>query len=185
MINSIKIKITSWFYLLILLPVLGNAQTCQTGKILETTPASQFIDHDDGTVTDNKTKLMWKKCSEGQAIINCDGNPANYTWGDALTHTQALNEEGGYAGYTDWRLPNIKELTSIVEDQCAYPSINLAVFPNTAQDAAFWSSSPLSEDLGSYGFSGWFVTFNDGSADWMDFTYTYLGTQVRLVRGSQ
>lgn len=62
---------------------------------------NNFIDHGDGTISDLATGLMWQQAD--------DGIPRN--WEDALTYSESL-EEGGY---TDWRLPNAKELHSIVD----------------------------------------------------------------------
>ncbi len=160
-----------------LLPVIGYAQTCKTGSIPATTPATQFTDHGDGTVTDNKTGLMWKKCVEGQDLLTCSGSAASYNWKDALEQAQTVNGSG-FAGYTDWRVPNIKELASIVEEQCYAPAINLAVFPNTDQYAWFWSASP-------YAYNGdlaWSVFFRNGYVSYYPKSNGY---QVRLVRSGQ
>jgi hypothetical protein len=62
---------------------------------------NDFVDNGDGTVTDRATGLMWTRADS--AI------PMN--WGDALEHAEALDT----AGHDDWRLPNAKELQSIVD----------------------------------------------------------------------
>jgi hypothetical protein len=62
--------------------------------------AGRFRDNGDGTVSDLCTGLMWQKTMPGQ-----------YVWQDALKYCENLS----LAGYTDWRLPNIKELQSIVD----------------------------------------------------------------------
>lgn len=165
--------------LAILLPVAANAQSqvCRTGTVPATTPTSRFVNNNDGTVMDNKTSLMWKKCSEGQAwnsvTGDCDGSVATYTWKTALERAQTVNnDEGGFASYRDWRVPNIKELASIVEEQCYEPAINLTVFPNTPP-LLFWSSSP---DAGYYTYNVHFVDGSDSrGARWDD-------SFVRLVR---
>lgn len=174
--NLTKIKLLTC--ILTLQSAMSNAQTCNTDTILATTPTSQFTDNANGTITDKKTRLIWKRCSEGQfwnsIMLNCDGTAAGYNWQASLTQAQVVNGSGGFAGLTDWRLPNSKELSSIVEEQCDSPAINLIVFPNTS-GVAFWSSSSYVNDANDV----WFVVFDRGDE--------YAGNkirsnQVRLVR---
>jgi hypothetical protein len=154
-------KITLLIFLLVLLPVVSHAQTCQTSSAPATTPDSQLTDNGNGTVTDTKTGLMWKKCSEGQSGNHCEiGSAATYSWQAAINRADVVNLNG-FAGYSDWRLPNIKELRSIVERQCFSPAINLTQFPNTAS-TLFWSASPYtnaSDDL------AWHGDFDTGRAE--------------------
>ena len=79
---------------------------------------------------------------------------------------------------TGWRLPNIDELSSIVELRCSNPSINLQLFHNISSDW-FWSGSPLAEGS-SY---AWYVSFSHGHAYNYDRNGGY--PRVRLVRGEQ
>ena len=163
--------------LLAVLPLVANAQTCQPGSIPATTPTSQFTDNSDGTVTDNKTGLMWKKCAEGQDMLTCSGSSMNFNWQAALQHAQDMN--GGTTGnnlaYNDWRVPNIKELASIMEEQCYYPAINAAVFPNTPT-VWFWSAS--SDASSGYRARG--IDFYRGNGNVLG--YKDYGGSVRLVR---
>jgi hypothetical protein len=91
----------------------------------------ELLDNADGTVTDPATGLTWeKKC-------DCRGTPhhfeATYFWsGDGAHETiwdwlEAINGEGahGFAGHRDWRIPNVKELMSLVD----YARSNPAVAP--------------------------------------------------------
>lgn len=162
--------------LLALLPALSVAQVCKPDSIPATTPTAQFTAHGNGTVTDTKTALMWKQCPEGQSGADCSiGRALYYSWEQALAHVETLNASGGFAGYTDWRLPNIKELASLVEEQCDDPAINSALFPNTASEL-FWSSSPVVYDKGNT----WMVYFGRGSnVNWPYWVDAFL---VRLVR---
>ena len=158
---------------------LDNYQPCRIGLILETTPTTQFKDNNDGTVTDLKTKLIWKKCSEGQQwqAGTCADDTAvadMMTWQEALTRASQVNSSGGFAGSVNWRLPNIKELSSIIEDACYGPSINLNVFPTTPA-GIYWSSTPY---IGSADHA-WSVRFNYGQNS-MNFKYDYYF--ARLVR---
>lgn len=154
--------------------VLGQGCANDT-QIPPTTPILRFADNDDGTVTDGKTGLMWAKCVEGLSAAGCTaGTAAGYTWQDALNLAAGKN----LAGYGDWRLPNIKELQSIVERQCNSPAINLAVFPNTP-NSDFWSTS-LSSDNSNNAFS---VNFNIGRNDNYHNREHHLF--IRLVRSGQ
>jgi len=65
---------------------------------------NDFVDNVDGTITDTATGLMWPKVDSGVGM----------DWEDALAWVQQKNEEN-YLGYNDWRLPNAKELQSIVD----------------------------------------------------------------------
>lgn len=165
--------------LVVALPVMGNAQICHTSSIPASTPTAQFINHGNGTVTDTKTGLMWKKCAEGQEPLGCIGPASGFTWQAALQRVQEVNSgmAGHTLGYTDWRVPNIKELTSIVEGQCIAPAINLAVFPNPAMGV--WSSSPTAYHDGD----AWYVIFSSVS----DSGWSAKGSvlEVRLVRDAQ
>jgi len=130
----------------------------------------------DGTVTDNSTGLMWAQCSEGQSGTGCaTGSVTNMVWADALT--AARNSRLG--GYSDWRLPNAKELQSIVDYSVYGPSIDRANFPNTPSSFV-WSSSPAA----GYSDGAWYVNFGNGAVG-----YGYGGWSsafaVRLVRGGQ
>jgi len=63
-----------------------------------------FTDNHDGTVTDAATGLMWDK----------NGSAAGMNWQNALAYAQTMNAQN-YLGHSDWRLPNAKELHSIVD----------------------------------------------------------------------
>lgn len=152
------------------------AQTCRD-NVAESTPTATFEVHNNGTVTHKQTKLMWKVCSEGQtwkADGTCDGTVANYQKDEALTIPLTLNAENGFAGHTDWRLPTVKELKSIVESKCYLPSINAEIFNNTASSGYRSSSTIEGNDISAWGvyFHFGFDYFNsNGNQD-----------HVRLVR---
>ncbi len=85
-------------------------------------------------VTDVQAGLVWRRCSEGQVWSAgvCSGTPT------AFTHEQAL----AYAKtQTVWRIPNIKELSSLVDSGRFNPAIDGNAFPLTPS-ALYWSSSP-------------------------------------------
>lgn len=100
-------------------------------------------------VTDTITGLMWKQCSEGLSGSGCaTGTSTIFSWGEALEHAKLVNAVGGFAGYSDWRVPNIKELSSLVALDRRNPAINSAIFPNTPYTEADWFlCAELSEAL--------------------------------------
>jgi len=103
---------------------------------------NSFTDNEDETITDQATNLMWSK----------DDSLESMTWSEALAWVQTKNEEG-YLGYSDWTLPDAKQLQSIVDysrspdttDSPALdPLFNSTIIINEAgQDdyAAYWSST--------------------------------------------
>ena len=62
---------------------------------------NSFVDNGDGTITDLATGLMWQKAD----------SVVTYNWEQALDYAENLT----LAGYSDWRLPNVKELQGIVD----------------------------------------------------------------------
>ncbi|MFW5452885.1 DUF1566 domain-containing protein [Thioalkalivibrio sulfidiphilus] len=131
----------------------------QNDRLAPTTPMSEFALHEDGTTTHVTTGLVWMRCSLGQTWngTTCTGSASTYTWQQALQAVADLNSGGGFAGHTDWRLPNKNELNSIVERKCYEPAINGAIFPATPADW-YWSSSPYADDA----TGAWNVSFNGG-----------------------
>lgn len=129
------------------LPVV--AQTCKD-SIEHTVHPDQLINNGDGTITDAKTGLMWSQCSFGQewTAEGCSGSPMNLNWEEALLAAQVFNEGGGLAKNTDWRIPNIKELGSLVEHKCHSPAISLNYFPDTPS-ATYFSSTVKVDSLGA------------------------------------
>jgi len=148
------------------------------GTITASTPTADFVDHGDGTVTHVKTGLMWKQCSEGLSGAGCTTGAATlHTWQAALQLAKTLNAGGGFAGFTDWRLPNQKELNSIVEGQCVTPTINATIFPATVSNW-YWSASPYAGGA-TNAWVVYFVNGNDGAGNKAS------SNSVRLVRGGQ
>jgi hypothetical protein len=91
--------------------------------------ALSYTDNGDGTITDNNTGLMWEKKDASGGIHDQDNS---YTWGmtvqsNAMDGTMVteflatLNRAPCFAGHCDWRIPNVKELLSIVDYEMPYP----------------------------------------------------------------
>ncbi len=144
-------------------------------NVAESTPTSAFTDNGNGTVTHNLTGLIWKRCAEGQTWngSTCTGDATLFSWANALI--QAKN--ASFADQTDWRLPNLKELESIVESCGLDPSINQTLFPATPA-SYFWSGSTY---VPSPAYA-WIVDFYNGNtlADLKTLSF-----DARLVRGGQ
>lgn len=153
------------------------AQSC-VSSIPDPAPDSRYQMNADGTVMDLNTGLMWMRCAMGQTwdsqSSTCSGKATAYNWKDALTAVQTLDQGSGFAGYTDWRLPNLRELTSLVRYACPDPAINSKAFPATPSNV-FWTSTPVES---SYAL-GWGVDFKTGKAYFHAYTADY---SIRLVR---
>lgn len=113
--------------LMVVLPVHA-AQVCY-GDITVTKPLANFQLNADGTVLDKTTKLMWSRCLVGQSwdssSNSCTGTAQQLDWSEALLESKRTT----LAGYSTWRLPNAKEVLTLVERSCVDPAINLTAFP--------------------------------------------------------
>jgi hypothetical protein len=139
----------------------------------------------DAEFADQKTGLIWRRCAEGMAYSGgtCTGTAREFTYEAALQHAASQARSTGIA----WRLPNIQELSSIVDRKFS-PSIDPTVFPATPSGSFFspswfWSASPVVGD--SFAANGiWAADFtHDGGAS---FSNRFTGSNyVRLVRSGQ
>jgi hypothetical protein len=154
--------------------VTAAAQT----NITNDWPNSRYTVHGNtSTVTDTVTGLMWQQCIQGWAGAGCTtGSATTHTWQAALQLATTANINQ-IAGYNDWRLPNIKELTSLVALDRYNPAINLTAFPNTPS-ADFCSSSPYADGSNT----AWQVSFSYGRNIIINRNSS---DHVRLVRGGQ
>lgn len=175
---KIKFTIRLLVFFLPLVIYTSSVVALCNSAITHTTPYSDFTINSNGTVTHNKTKLMWKTCPEGQTMHSnahvCVGGAATYTWTEALQIPESLNISGGFASYTDWRLPNIKELSSIIEWACS--STNYDVFPGVAGSRFHWSSTPNAQNPDKV----WIVYLHTASI--RNSAPRDISIQVRLVR---
>jgi len=136
----------------------------------------RFVDNGDGTVTDNCTGLVWQKDTadvngDGQIIYEWDGGDL-ITWQAALKYCESLE----FAGHDDWRLPNVRELQSIVDYGRWNPSID-PVFG--AESGWYWSSST---GVGNPGYA-WYVNFGGGNVGLDSADVHGSRNFVRAVRG--
>jgi len=159
----------------------GIALGVCNSAITANAPDERYSINGDGTVTDLWTGLMWKQCVEGQSGASCNtGTNSTFTWSAALTLVDTVNGSGGFATHTNWRLPNIKELLSLVEFKCAAPARNKVAFPfNGASDYSYWSSSPTAIVAGNE------VFYLDDETGFFSETTITSNLLVRLVRDTQ
>lgn len=96
-----------------------------------------LVDNGDDTITDVNNGLMWAKY-----LLGGDGvaPPTQMNWNDAVDGALALE----LAGYTDWRLPNIKELQSIIDYSRDDPALDISFFPQIPSSAKLWSATTSS-----------------------------------------
>lgn len=163
-------------FLLLMANIVNSQQNCDD-YITDEWPNSRYTIltiANDNVVIDNKTALMWKKCTEGLSGIDCTtGKATIHVWQQALALAHTLNNTG-YASFTDWRLPNVKELQSITAINCDQPTINETIFPNT-NTGLFWTSSPYSP----IDHSSWVINFSGGN----DHPFPrHVNNYARLVR---
>lgn len=94
--------------------------------------AKAYVINSDSTVTDPSTGLTWMRCSMGQTWsgTTCTGTIRQYTFVNA----NALSGTTTFAGQSDWRLPNIRELQTIVDRTGHSPAIDGTAFPATHTD---------------------------------------------------
>jgi len=86
---------------------------------------NDFVDNKDGTITDRATGLMWMKVDSGRLKAG-ESKDGKLNWQQALEWSETLE----YAGYDDWRLPNVKELQSIVDySRCPDVTNSAAIDP--------------------------------------------------------
>lgn len=150
---------------LALLSTSVAAQTCIDNAPEIHSPGS-LVDRKDGTILDINTGLLWSKCTVGEVFEaeenSCSGQPNNYpTWQDALKAV-SHSEINTVAGITDFRIPNIKELMSIVDYRCVSPSIDNSIFISTL-NAPYWTNTPDIHNVNDMsGYDGLLIDFKDG-----------------------
>lgn len=122
--------------------------------------ANDFQINIDGTVSDKATGLIWQQAGSDYPV----------TWHEANGYIQELNKKH-FAGHTDWRLPTVNELMSLLTE--VPRASDLCIEPIFDQNMKWiWSS-----DLCSF-ISAWYVSVNMGYISWQDFSCYYF---VRAV----
>jgi len=160
--------------------------TVRAGAVLS------YTDNGDGTITDNNTGLMWEKKGDNGGLHDKDNG---YVWSGTGTQETIwdwlddVNAEGGtgFAGYKDWRIPNAKELQSLVDFEKVSPRTPTAFNGNCVAGASvltgsctaqtvYWSSTTWARSTSM----AWGVNFFEGSLGPFD---KASAPRVRAVRG--
>ncbi len=94
---------------------------------------NEFVDNRDGTVTDNMSGLTWQQRDDGRTR----------NWEQALAYCEGLN----LAGHRDWRLPNVKELQSIVDYRRHDPALDTRYLQQSDHNGWFWSSTTHGDNI--------------------------------------
>jgi len=125
-------------------------------------PDPRFADHENGTITDTLTGLMWLK--------SADLTDQTLNWQQAVDLARDLNEipgsngRGGYiTTYRDWRLPNRKELASLVDHSRHNPALPESHRFTHVRNNAYWSSDTIPSGQKNPNDTAWTVSLADGS----------------------
>jgi hypothetical protein len=154
--------------------------------------ALRYTDHGDGTITDENTGLMWEKKSDDGGLHDqhnafvWEGNGSQETIWDWL---EDVNAEGGagFAGHDDWRVPNVKELASLLDLDGSRPTVDPALHTGCTPgctvttcsctiDASHWTSTTFAATE----LFAWDVGFDIG---FILIDEKAFPKPVRLVRG--
>jgi len=127
---------------------------------------NDFIDNQDGTITDRATGLMWQQADDGTAR----------DWQGALSYAENLT----LAGYSDWRLPSVKELQSIVDYSRGPQSTHSAAI------SPLFATTMINYPGGSSGQYPYFwsgTTHLDGANPYASAAYVAFGEALGMVNG--
>ena len=147
----------------------GGTITCagtgQDGEYqMGETASPRFTDNADGTVTDNLTGLVWLRNANCSATLGGVNKTNTLTWENSLTWSNNLASgscgltDGSVAG--DWRLPNVREMISLVDYGIGTAPRLPTGHPFTSvQSNWYWASTSYSMGLAN----SWRVDLNDGN----------------------
>lgn len=136
---------TCWDHFGSAVPCAGTGHDGESQKGL----ARSFTVNANGTITDNRTGLVWEKLSDDGGIHDFNNG---YSWSNAIASKVASLNATSFAGFNDWRLPNIRELLSILDlgSSAGVPSVfssnctpgcTVTTCSCTLQNF-YWSSTP-------------------------------------------
>jgi hypothetical protein len=140
-------------------------------------PSQRFTDNG-ATVTDNLTGLMWTKDANAPGPGGCTPSIAKIWW-DALSYVVCLNSSN-YLGYNDWRLPNRKEIRSLIDySRLSAPPLPVGHPFNSVQINPYWTSSTYAADS----TQAWDIDLSQGAV--ASFTKSPATWYVWAVRAGQ
>ena len=138
----------------------GDAELDAATGAIAVAPGNQYVLLAAGEVQDNYTHLIWQQ----------GYSSATMPWADAAAYCSTLGLNGN-----TWRLPSIRELSTLVDEALVAPSINRTMFPNTKYGSRsinwYWASHTAAGNA----LAGWAINFDDGftgfnagatSSDW-------------------
>ncbi len=153
----------------------GDDGDLQRGKAW---PVPRFSDNGDGTVTDKLTELMWLKdphCFDEitwqgafDIVSDLNSTPGDYSCGDYT------------AAYSDWRVPNRKEIHSLTDYSQYSPALPSGHPFLFSWSYAYWSSTTVA----TFAYSAWEVAMVNGTVVWEDKTHSTM-QRVWPVRAGQ
>ena len=122
-------------------------------------PVPRFIDHGDGTITDSLTGLMWLKDASCLGINIWENTTLYIT--DFNAHPKHYSQwcDDYIASYNDWRLPNLKELQSLIDYSQYEPPLPSGHPFKNVQSSYFdyWTSSTYANDTkGAWSVDMWY-----------------------------
>ncbi len=144
---------------------MGKYVRCVSGEVYL---INDFVDNGDGTITDNATALTWMQADSGEGM----------DWETALAYAQEMNE-ANYLGYSDWRLPNVKELQSIVDYDYA-PDAQDAAYDGPALNPMF-SVSEITNEAGELDYPYYWTSTSARFSSTGDFYYAWYVAAGRAV----
>jgi len=153
-----------------------SAQSCSGPDATATSNEFTLSTTVPGKVYHTTSGLEWAQCVVGQTwnatTETCDGDGERLTWQSALK----LSNTYKFGNHTDWRLPNLKELVSLVQRACVDPAVDPSIFPAAPSDS-YWTSTPnTSADKTD---EAWSVGFYNGRLESRDKQQDFY---VRMVR---
>lgn len=159
----------------------GTRQDGETQRGLQ--PA--FVDNGNGTITDLRTTLTWEKLSNDNSLHDYDN--FSYLWAGAFQKIEDLNEMN-FGGYSDWRVPHIREIASLADFSAYNPAVPIEFHNNCIAGCSvlecsctlandYWSSTTYEQAAQT----AWHIDARTGETAPTGTKTTY--KYVRAVRG--